>query len=283
MEKSFFCFVCAKYYCFSRWYLTGSQTVVLCVKLIGQRGILNHARPNQWYPRALLAFNKEPVEQLECIPTSPHDTATRVITHRAKSGAGRWNGLFVFWGYISFTGVLKFSLKQTKKKQKNAVFLSLLWLPWIPNMPYRTKTTLAENVSTPGWFHKSRITASSNTTAHGWKKKTKKTPAECWSTERATASTERLSDVYYIIVWTFFCQPEQLKALTDERAREADVVSEQHRTELTKKVIAAWTTKEWFSNVLLTLFLSVKEKRKDVLKCMNRSFTLRASPGYSLH
>lgn len=199
MEKSFFFFVFAKYYCFSPWYL--SQTVVLCPISFTQRGILNHARPNQWYPRALLAFNKEHGKQLECIPTSPHDTATRVITHRAKSGAGRWNGLFVFWGCISFTGVLKFSFKKKQKKTTLCSCPCLLRLPWIPNMPYRTKTTLAENVCTPGWFHKSRITASSNTTAHGWKKNP---PAERWSTERATASTERLSDVYYIIVWTFF-------------------------------------------------------------------------------
>ena len=102
------------------------------------------------------------------------------------------------------------------------------------------------------------ITASSNTTAHGWKKP----PAERWSTERATAPPEKLSDVHYIIVWTFFCQPEQLKALATERAQEADVESEQHRTELTKRVIVAWTQqkKVIFKRVVDAFFVS---KRKE--------------------
>lgn len=87
----------------------------------------------------------------------------RNTCHHTQSEVGdrklEWSLCF-FWGYISFTGVLKFSLRKNKQTNKHTkkppVFLSLLRLPWIPNMPYRTMTTLAENVLTPGWFHKSR-------------------------------------------------------------------------------------------------------------------------------
>lgn len=121
-------------------------------------------------------------------------------TERSRGQEGGMASLF-FEAASPLLVSLNLALKKNKKKTTLCSCPCLLRLPWIPNMPYRTKTTLAENVCTPGWFHKSRITASSNTTAHGWKKNP---PAERWSTERATASTERLSDVYYIIVWTFF-------------------------------------------------------------------------------